>query len=148
MTIPKWIDVPPAWLVLFMGLAWFMGEVWAPLGETMRFPGLVVVILGAGLAAWAAIHFRRAGTTIIPHQEPTALVSDGPFKFSRNPIYLADMLILFGWCLICGTIAGMILLGPLFIVLERRFILPEEARLSAHLGEPYNQYRSKVRRWI
>lgn len=148
MTLPKWIDLPPIWLAVFMAFAWFMSSVWAPLGDSLRGVGLLLIAAGVGIAGWAVVNFRRAGTTIVPHREPSTLVETGPFRFSRNPIYLADMLILAGWCLMCGTIAGLILLAPLFAVLERRFIFPEEARLRATLGEPYLRYSKRVRRWL
>lgn len=148
MTIPKTIDLPPVWLVLFMTIAWFMASVWSPMGDAGRPFGLLLIAAGVGLAAWAALEFRRAGTTVIPHREPEALVTGGPYRFSRNPIYLADMAILAGWCLLCGTLAGLILLAPFFAVLERRFIFPEEARLTAALGKPYTDYAARVRRWL
>ena len=97
---------------------------------------------------WAVIAFRRARTTIIPHQPPSALVETGPFRFSRNPIYLADLIILAGWCLGLGAPAALILLIPLWWVLRARFILPEEDRLARHLGSAYTDYKARVRRWI
>ncbi|MEM9145200.1 MAG: isoprenylcysteine carboxylmethyltransferase family protein [Pseudomonadota bacterium] len=148
MSVPKWLDLPPVWLVIFMGFAWFMASVWAPLGDWLRLPGLLLIGASVGLAIWSAIAFRRAGTTIVPHQEPSALVTAGPYQYSRNPIYLADLGILAGWCLSLGTVAGLVLLAPFWMVLEQRFIRPEEARLTAALGEPYKAYCRAVRRWV
>jgi len=148
MTLPNWIDLPPVWLVLFGALAWFMAEVWAPLGSLLLWPGLAIMAASLALADWAIHAMRRQATTPNPHGEPTALVTGGPFRFSRNPIYLADMGLLAGWCLALGTLAGLVLLAPLYVVLGSRFIRPEEARLAAAFGEPYRAYAARVRRWL
>lgn len=148
MSLLAKLDLPPAWLVVHMGLAWFMAEVWAPLGDFMLWPGRLLIAAGILLALWAALHFHRARTTLIPHAEPTGLVTGGPYRFSRNPIYVADLMILAGWALVLGTVAGLLLLIPLFWVLETRFVRPEEARLSSAFGEDYEAYRRRVRRWL
>ncbi len=144
----KAIDLPPVWLIGHMALAWLMAEVWAPLGGLLLWPGIVLAVAGFAAAIWALVTMSRASTTPNPHGAPSALVTDGPFRWSRNPIYLADMAILAGWCLALGTVAGLVLLGPLYVVLESRFIRPEEARLTGAFGEPYRAYAAKVRRWI
>jgi len=142
------IDLPPVWTVAAMAVAWFMAEVWAPLGAMLVWPGAAVMAAGVGLAVWAGLEFRRERTTIVPGRDPSALVTGGPYRFSRNPIYLADLAILAGWCLALGTLAGLVLLIPLHHVLTRRFVLPEEARLRAHFPDEWPGYAERVRRWI
>lgn len=142
------LDYPPVWLALFMAIAWGWAQVQAPLGDAALWPGRVLIGLGLGLMIWAALAFRQARTTIIPHEDPSALVATGPFRFSRNPIYLADLMILAGWCLTLGAPLALVLVVPLGWILERRFIRPEEARLATHLGQSYIEYRTRVRRWI
>ncbi|MGF1445708.1 MAG: methyltransferase family protein [Pikeienuella sp.] len=148
MHLLKTLDLPPVWLVLFMGLAWFMAEVWAPLGDALLWPGRVLILAGLAVAVWAVFTLHRGGTTVIPHQEPGALVTAGPFAWSRNPIYVADLAILAGWCLTLGTVAGLVLLGGLYVVLESRFIRPEERRLAAAFGDDFAAYAARVRRWV
>jgi len=148
MTIPKIVDYPPVWLILFMAIVWVMGEAWAPLGEIMLWPGRVLIGAGIALALWSALAFARARTTIVPRQDPSALVETGPYRFSRNPIYVADLMILAGWALSCGTVIGLLMVVPFGQVLLSRFIRPEEAVLEAHLGAPYRAYRDRVRRWL
>lgn len=148
MTALKYLDYPPVWLAAAMALAWFMAEVWAPLGSLLLWPGRVLIAVGIALAVWAVVEILRARTTPIPGGAPSALVTSGPYAFSRNPIYLADLLILAGWCLAIGTVAGLVLLIPLHYVLTRRFILPEEAMLGQHFPEARNAYYARVRRWI
>lgn len=142
------LDYPPVWLIGFMALAWGIAQVHAPWGDALLWPGRLTIGAGIALALWAAMAFRRARTTIVPHARPSALVDTGPFRFSRNPIYVADLLILAGWCMIVGAPAALVLLAPFAWVLRTRFILPEEARLAKHLGPPYTAYLSRVRRWI
>jgi len=142
------LDWPPVWLGAFMVLAWLLGAIWAPLGEWPARAGYLVIAAGVALMLWAAVGFRRARTTIVPREAPSALVEGGPYRFSRNPIYLADLVILAGWALATGQPAGLVLLWPLAAVLERRFILPEEAMLDRHLGAPYRAYRLRVGRWL
>ena len=142
------LDYPPVWLGLFMAGAWGLALLWAPLGTVSAWIGIALVAASVALAVWAAAAFRRAGTTIVPHREPSALVESGPYRFSRNPIYLADLGILAGWSLWLGTPLGLLLLWPLKEILEQRFILPEEAVLTRDLGQPYLALKARVRRWI
>lgn len=142
------LDYPPVWLVGFMVVAWLISLVHAPLGSMLTYTGGALISGGVLLAIWAAFEFRRARTTIVPHQSPTALVDGGPFRFSRNPIYLADLIILAGWCLVLGAPVALLLLLPFARILTSRFILAEESRAEAALGESYVGFKARVRRWI
>ncbi|MEM6549339.1 MAG: isoprenylcysteine carboxylmethyltransferase family protein [Pseudomonadota bacterium] len=142
------LDLPPVWLFGFMGLAWAAAEIWAPFGDALLWPGRGLIAVGLGIAVWAVVAFRQARTTFIPRQQPSALVETGPFRFSRNPIYVADLVILAGWCLSVGQPLTLVLLWPLKVVLEQRFILQEEATLSEHLGDVYRDYCDRVHRWV
>ncbi len=147
----KWIDVPPIWLLAALVLAWQIGERSA---LTLGAPGLTDflggLMVGGGvlLIVLAAIEMRRQQTTIIPHQEPSALVQSGIFRRSRNPIYLGDALILTG--LILRWDAPLALpLVPVFVwIIERRFILPEEDRLRRKFRADWHRYIEKTRRWF
>ena len=141
-------NLPPVWLIGFMVAAWGLARLWAPLGEALLWPGRGLVAAGIALIVWSALAFRKARTTIVPHQPPSALVEAGPYRFSRNPIYLADLLILAGAALILGAPLALILLVPFGAVLQRLFILPEEAVLERDLGQPYLDYKARVGRWF
>lgn len=142
------LDYPPVWLLVFMALAWLLALLWSPLGPLFAWAGVAVAAASVALAVWAGLEFRRTGTTIVPGREPSALVAGGPYRFSRNPIYLADIGILVGWSLWLGTPLGLLLAWPLKIVLERRFVLPEESVLARDLGQPYLDWKARVRRWL
>ncbi len=142
----KLLNMPPVWLIGFMAAAWGLARLWAPLGDMLLWPGLGLVAVGIALIVWSALAFRRARTTIVPHQPPSALVEAGPYRFSRNPIYLADLVILAGAALILGAPLALILLVPFREVLLRLFILPEEAVLERDLGPAYLDYKARVPR--
>lgn len=142
------LNVPPVWLVGFIALAWVISWIWSPLGEFFDWIGWVLVAAGVAVCVWAAVVFRKAGTTIVPGEAPSALVSGGPFRYSRNPIYLGDLVILAGVALILGSPLALLLVIPFQQVLLRLFVLPEEAVLTRDLGQPYRYFMAQVPRWI
>lgn len=144
----KWIDLPPVWLVWFILLGSLL-PVFEPVPSWMRPVGAILVLLGVALAIWAVTEMRRAKTTPVPHQRASALVTQGPFAWSRNPIYLADLLILVGVYLWWGVWwASVPALLALAWVLTKRFIEPEEARLREDFGVAFGDWCTSVRRWL
>ncbi|MDH3667286.1 MAG: isoprenylcysteine carboxylmethyltransferase family protein [Paracoccaceae bacterium] len=148
MSLLAKLNLPPVWLIGFIGLAWVIAKAWAPLGAGFAWAGWGLIGAALILFAWAVIQFRRAGTTIVPGEAPSALVEGGPFRLSRNPIYLADLLILAGIALILGAPLALLLIVPFQQVLVRLFILPEETILERDLRAPYLAYKARVRRWL
>ena len=112
------------------------------------FLGLLVVVAGIALMLWTTIWFRRGSASISPHGQPSALITDGPFRLSRNPIYLGDVLLLTGVILRLDAVVSLVLV-PVFVwLLERRFILPEEDRLRRKFRADFARYERKTRRWV
>ncbi len=145
----QFLDYPPIWLLGALALVWAETVVLA-----LALPGWVQA-LGTGLAllaivlfALAAWEFLRARSTIIPHQMPRALITSGIFALSRNPIYLADVILLIGLSLRWGALSGLVLAPVLVWILTRRFIEAEEARLIAAFGPEAEAYFTRTRRWI
>ena len=111
-------------------------------------PGLLLFALGLVVVIAAVAEFARARTTVIPRQSPSALITSGIFRLSRNPIYLADLFILIGLSLYWGKVLGLVL-APLFLaIIARRFIVGEETRLKQAFGKDYDVYLSRTRRWL
>ena len=110
--------------------------------------GLALGGFGLFLILWAARRFSGAGTAIPPYRPTTALVTDGPYRRSRNPIYLGMAFIYLG--VVSGTVSlGALVLLPLVIlVMEFGVIRREERYLETRFGAAYRSYRSQVRRWI
>ena len=111
-------------------------------------PGLMFVVLGVGIAIWGRRTLQAAGTNVNPALPATAIVNSGPFRFSRNPLYLALTLLYFGLTLAFNTWWGIVVLVPLLIIMHREVVLREERYLEQKFGETYRQYRSKVRRYL
>jgi protein-S-isoprenylcysteine O-methyltransferase Ste14 len=108
----------------------------------------IVVAMVIGLSAvWG---FHRAKTTLNPlaPQSASALVASGIYRWTRNPMYLAMLLVLAGWACIVSNGAALAIL-PLFVAYLNRFqIAPEERALRARFGAAFDDYRRKVRRWL
>lgn len=143
-----WLDLPPVWTFGFMTAAGYMAKPEAPFGDSLRVPGAFVMALAVGLMLWAVLHLRRADTTVMPHAEPRTLVRTGPYRFSRNPIYLGDLGLLLGFALWTGQPLGALLVLPLGIVLHYRFIRPEERKLERHFDAVFRAWRAEIPRWI
>ncbi len=142
----KWIDLPPVWLIACLVLAWAAPFRFTP--GVLAIFGWIALAVGVMLMVFAVVEFARARTTIIPRKSPSALVTSGIFRWSRNPIYLADVLFLAGASLIWGSVVGLLIVPVFAAVIERRFILGEESKLSATYGEAFDEYALKVRRWL
>jgi protein-S-isoprenylcysteine O-methyltransferase Ste14 len=110
--------------------------------------GALLAVGSIVLGGWAARTMRQAGTPVEPWEPSTALVTDGPYRFSRNPIYLAMTLLGAGIALLAN--AGWVLAGALAaaVVVEKGVIEREEPYLQRRFGERYAAYRARVRRWL
>jgi protein-S-isoprenylcysteine O-methyltransferase Ste14 len=113
-----------------------------------RIAGRGLGLAGLALAAWAAWTLRRHKTTILPDKPASALVTDGPFRFRRNPIYIAHVLILFGVAELAQNIWFVILAFAYAVLVTWLAILPEERHLEERFGDAYRAYRARTRRWI
>ena len=102
----------------------------------------------AGLMIWGVSSFRRARTSLVPVRPATALITDGPFRFTRNPLYLSLALLYLGIALWLGVLWPVVLLPALILLVQQAVILREEAYLESRFGEAYRAYRARVRRWL
>lgn len=144
--IRRLLDYPPVWLLIFAALAFLAGRVLpVPVAPAA---GWGLVALGLVLMIAAALTMIRAGATVDPTRPPTALVTHGVFRLSRNPIYLGDALILAGLSLIWHPMAGLALVPGFMLVIQRRFIRREEAWLRARDAMAFARWAARTRRWI
>ncbi|WP_173488428.1 MULTISPECIES: isoprenylcysteine carboxylmethyltransferase family protein [unclassified Aliiroseovarius] len=145
------LDLPPVWLLGLLAGTYALHLALPQVGfGPLALPelGAVFIMLGIGLMLCAMWEFLRARTTIMPRATPTAFLQRGIYRFSRNPIYLGDALVLLG-AVLWWNIAPAILFVPLFIFLiNKRFIEGEEAGLRALYGAEFEEWSRKVRRWI
>jgi protein-S-isoprenylcysteine O-methyltransferase Ste14 len=110
--------------------------------------GLVGIAGGLGLVGPSALRFFRAGTNLAPHQPTTALVFDGPYRFTRNPIYIGFAFIYAGAAIWSGITGALVTLPVVLVVIDRAVIAREERYLEAQFGDKYMTYKARVRRWL
>ena len=142
----RWLDLPPVWLFGCLLVTWL--SPWRVPWGAVALPGMLIVLVGILLTFAALVEFRRAKTTVIPRQAPDALITSGIFRYSRNPIYLSDVLILLGFALMWGKVVGFLLVPLFALMLDKRFIRGEEVRLRDAFGAGFEAYAAKTRRWI
>jgi len=119
-----------------------------PGGRAASVAGLALVLIGIALTFWAAATLRGMNTTIIPWDPVSAIVSTGPFRFSRNPIYLADAIAYLGASLLIHSWWPLLVLPAVLLVMQHKVVDREERYLTERFGDPYREYQSRVRRWI
>ena len=144
----KWIDLPPIWLAACVFCVWGAPahDAYVP---AQWFLGAIIIGAGLVLMGLAVFEMRRHRTTVIPHLQPSNLVTSGIFAISRNPIYLGDALFLLGFNLMVYSHPGLLLLVPVFMwIITHRFIGPEEKRLNDAFERDFIAYCSRTRRWL
>jgi protein-S-isoprenylcysteine O-methyltransferase Ste14 len=114
----------------------------------IRIVGAVVLALGFWVMMSAARIFRRIGTPPNPRMETTGLAVDGPYRFTRNPMYLGMALILAGLALLGNALWPLIAVIPSVWFIHTRVIAREEPYLEAKFGDEYRAFRERVRRWL
>ena len=126
-----------------------------PIGPALASPnllaftaGFIFVALGLALGILAIRRFRLAGTSVVPGEPSTALVVDGPYRFTRNPIYIAFVILYFGLAVMLTSAWMLLLLIPVLIILQRGVVEREEAYLQSKFGEAYRKYQARVPRWL
>jgi protein-S-isoprenylcysteine O-methyltransferase Ste14 len=149
-----WFAPPAIFALAFLAGLWLEMEVYRirMLGDLPMAARVVAgsTLMAAGLALmlWAFIEFRRAKTTVMPFRESSVLVPHGPYRFSRNPIYVGDILVHIGLAVALNAGWPVILL-PVVIAVVRYYVIGrEEEYLSRTFGPAYDAYRQSVRRWI
>jgi len=111
-------------------------------------PGLALVALAVGLPIWGRQTLGTGGTNVDPSLPSTAVVTSGPYRFSRNPLYMGLTVVYLGLTLALDTWWGIILLALVLIVMHRGVIQREERYLDRKFGDGYRQYRAAVRRYL
>lgn len=110
--------------------------------------GGVIATAGALLCASAAAAFRNRGTTVLPHRPVSAFVTSGPFRVTRNPMYVGLAGVYAGVALLVGTWWPLALLPLVLLAVDRLVIAREEPYLARAFGAEYAAYRRRVRRWL
>ena len=149
--IPGVIAFPPLIyamaIVAGLALDWLWPLPALPRGLGYGLGGLLIII-AVLLAVWALPQFRRLGTNVSVHQPSTALITTGPYRLTRNPLYVALALIQGGIGIVAGTLWIVVLLAPALWVVRNGVVQREERYLERKFGQAYLDYKARVRRWL
>jgi len=144
-------DIPPIWwagsiAVIYLG-QWVLPSVHIE-ATALSAVSRLLFIFALGVLGWSAWWFYIKKTPIEPHHTPKALIVEGPYRLTRNPIYLALVVVTLSSALGRGSIIGLCATAALWWVLDRRFAAPEEALLRKQFGAKAESYLSKTKRWV
>ena len=149
---PRTLVLPPApYAAALIGGWWLDRNLYAlPLDWGLATWPLGWLLTGVGLALllWTLVTFHRHRTTVNPYKAASTLCTEGPFRFSRNPIYLGDWFILGGVALLLQTAWPLVFAPLIWALLRYGVIRHEEAHLEARFGDDYRAYTKRVRRWL
>ena len=147
-------------VIAFPPLIWLIGVVVSALVHffVVRVPimnyraclvyGIALVIIAPSLAISAMVVMKKGGTNVNPSKPALAIVRSGPFRFTRNPMYLALCLLQIALGFFLNDWITLLFVVPLVFILHYGVVLREERYLTAKFGEPYLQLKRGVRRWI
>jgi protein-S-isoprenylcysteine O-methyltransferase Ste14 len=123
-----------------------------PVIKFVSFPwnltGLIPIVIGSLLNLNADGSFKKMNTTVKPFEESTALLTDGVFRFSRNPMYLGMVLILSGISIVLGSLSPFFIILIFMFAMDFVFVRKEEAMLQNKFGTRWLEYKKTVRRWL
>ena len=146
---------PPLVGLACAGLAWLLASAVPALAlpwsaRLALAVALLLALAGLALELWGLWVFRRHRTTPNPlaPERARAVVQSGPYRFTRNPMYVGVALQLLGWCVYLRNPLALLALVVFVAYITRFQILPEERALAQNFGEPYLQYLRRVRRWL
>lgn len=145
------IRPPLGWgLAVIAGLAlnWLVPLPLLPADLPTGWLGAVVFVLALALVAWAIVTITRAGSNVPTNLPTTTIVESGPYRFTRNPIYLGMLLGLIGLAIAFDNLWLLLMLVPFALVIRYGVVAREEAYLERRFGDVYRDYRSRVRRWL
>lgn len=146
--------IPPPLVMLIFAVFMFATSAFLPklrfTGSPIPYLGDFVILSGILFLVYAGWCFRKKKTTVNPLNlnKSTALVTDGPFRISRNPMYLGMMLLLVGCAIKTAHLLNIIWVWGFIFYMTHRQIKPEEIAMERLFGEEYRQYKNRVRRWI
>jgi protein-S-isoprenylcysteine O-methyltransferase Ste14 len=146
------IRVPPpvyyvAAFLAGVGLELIFPTSWPPFGIRLAVT-LVAGVAWLALDGAAMVSFRRAGTSMVPMNPDTALVTSGPYRLTRNPMYLGMVFLYVAFAFAFGVIWALAFLPAVVVVVDRFVIAREEPYLERRFGQAYRDYKARVRRWL
>jgi protein-S-isoprenylcysteine O-methyltransferase Ste14 len=145
------IRPPLGWgLAVISGLAlnWLVPLPFLPADLPAGWLGAMVFVLALTLVSWAIVTITRVGSNVPTNLPTTTIVESGPYRFTRNPIYLGMFLGLIGLAIAFDNLWLLLMLVPFALVIRYGVVVREEGYLERRFGDVYRGYRSRVRRWL
>ena len=143
--------MPPTYLFLLLvsqiGLNYLVPR-FKILDYPLSYMGFLLITVGGLLNLWTDKIFKEEETTVKPNKDPSQLLTEGPFRISRHPMYLGMFFILLGAAFVLGTFQSFIFPLLFLVLMEVLFIPTEEKNLERLFGEEYIRYKNMVRRWM
>lgn len=145
---------PPLWFVAGLLAGWMADRylvalpVPNALASSARSIGPLFMVMGVVLVGWGMMTFRRAGTAIVPHKPAARIVSSGPYRFTRNPMYTGLTLVYVGVAALIATWWPLLMLPLVLLAVFQLVVRREEAYLRSAFGAEYAEYCAHVRRWL
>jgi protein-S-isoprenylcysteine O-methyltransferase Ste14 len=116
--------------------------------DPWNYLGIPVLVAGLGFMFWAWSLFKARGTTLRLAEQTAGLITSGPYRFSRNPMYAGALVAVVGVCMLLGSASGFVFPVLYFLVIDVFMVRPEERMLLRQFGEQYAAYTRRVRRWL
>jgi len=136
-------------LAVGLGLGYGFAPARAPVAAAVRLPtGIFLQLVGLVLVVWARVLFRRTGQSPFPWKPTPQLLSKGPYRYTRNPMYLGVTLFQTGLGITVDNLWIAVLAMPALLAVHFIAVLPEERYLSEKFGDGYRRYRAEVRRYF
>ncbi len=142
------VRIPPPLIFLATFLAGLPLRRWFPAALVSRPIALLLGVAAIAIVGWGLVVMQRVRTGIMPHHSASTLVTWGPFRYSRNPLYIAMLLGFLSAALWIGSTPSLVLLPLALVLLYLHVIRREEAYLTRRFGEEYRAYCAQVSRWI
>ena len=154
MSTPIVMRIPVPWVFVLAYVSGVVLQAFIPIPlspharDVGRVAGFILLSTGVALAAWALTIFRKTQTTTIPGKISSQLVTWGPYRFSRNPMYVSLTLAYLGEAGILGQVWPFVPLVLTLVYVNWTLVPFEETQLQDTFGTAYAQYRANVRRWL
>jgi protein-S-isoprenylcysteine O-methyltransferase Ste14 len=149
--LPRVLAPPPVFYGGFMILGLALDRIIVlrlPSGNARWVIGVVWIVASVALLAWALRAFAKHNTSINLYRETRALITGGPFGYTRNPLYVALTMLHIGVALLFGGVWMLLLVVPALALTHWKVVLPEEHYLMSRFGAEYLDYCERVRRWV
>jgi protein-S-isoprenylcysteine O-methyltransferase Ste14 len=142
---------PPVAIGVPLFVGWVITQTWGDpvdLGGWRVPLGWALVLVFLGWNGWSLWLFSRHGTGLLPGQETLSMIEEGPYRLSRNPLYVGLLVLYLGVALLAPTFWGLVLFPAAVVLVLWGAIRPEERFLHERFGAPYDDYTRRVRRWL